>query len=294
MNGNLSNKTIVVTGASSGIGLQAALDLAKNGAFVIGSGRDPARCEAARKHILQACPGARVQFLVADLAAQRQVRDLARQVRQLLDEQGRSLDVLVNNAGLYSSKRVMTEDSIELTCAVNHLAPFLLTHQLLPVLRRKGDERVITVSSNSHYRVRLDPVHMHDPVVYIGILAYGRSKLGNILFSAEFNRRTTSSNLHAWAVDPGLVNTDIGLKDKGFFTRMVWRSRQQHGTDSGVPSRTIQFLAYAPYDEISPELYWKDSRPKAPSRLAHDAELARRLWEVSCRLCGIEEYFSPA
>ena len=293
MTGNLSDKTIVVTGASSGIGYQAALDFAVNGACVIGSGRDAARCEQARARILQACPDAKIEFLVADLSTQQQVRNLEQQIQNLLEKRGISLDILVNNAGLYSSNRKMTEDGIELTYAVNHLAPFLLTHLLVPQLKGTGDGRVLTVSSNSHYRVRVNPARAHDPRVYIGIWAYAVSKLGNVLFSAEFNRRVNTPGLHAWAVDPGLVNTDIGLKDKGFFTRLVWRSRQKHGTGADVPSRTILHLTTTPRELIADDLYWKDSQPKAPSRLALDPELARRLWQESCQLCGIEDYFSP-
>jgi NAD(P)-dependent dehydrogenase (short-subunit alcohol dehydrogenase family) len=291
---NLSGKTIVVTGASSGIGFQAALDLAHNGAIVIGCGRDAARCEQARARILQNCPGAKIEFIIADLSTQRQVRGLAGQVQLLLAERGRSLDILVNNAGLYSSKQITTEDGIELTFAVNHLAPFLLTHLLLPQLKSTPDGRVITVSSNSHYRVMFNPTRPQDPALYIGIWAYAVSKLSNVLFSAEFNRQVNNPTLHAWAVDPGLVNTDIGLKDKGFFTRLVWRSRQKRGTNAGVPSRTILHLAAAPRENIKDDLYWKDSKPKAPSRLALDPGLALRLWQESCRLCGIEDYFNQA
>lgn len=293
MTGNLSDKTIVVTGASSGIGYQAALDFALKGACVIGSGRDAARCEQARERILRVCPGAKIDFLVADLSTQQQVRDLAQQIQNLLEKRRTSLDILVNNAGLYSSSRVITKDGIELTYAVNHLAPFLLTHLLVPQLKTTGDGRVLTISSNSHYRVRVKPAHAHDPRVYIGIWAYAVSKLGNVLFSAEFNRRVNTPWLHAWAVDPGLVNTDIGLKDKGFFTRLVWRSRQKHGTSAEVPSRTIQYLATTMRELIADDLYWKDCRPKAPSLLALDPELARRLWQESCLLSDIEDYFNP-
>lgn len=294
MKGLLSDKVVVVTGASSGIGFQAALDFARLGALVILSGRDKTRCQIARDRILESYPQASVEYLVADLSSQTQVRRLAEEIKTFLANEGKKLDVLVNNAGLYSSNRKTTEDGIELTFAVNHLAPFLLTHLLLPQLGGKTDGRVITVSSNSHYRVRLNPAYTHDPRVYIGIWAYGVSKLGNVLFSAEFNRRANTPNLHAWAVDPGLVNTDIGLKDRGFFTRLVWRSRQKHGTGADVPSRTILHLASAPYKEIADDLYWKDSAPKPPSRQAGDPRLASLLWEHSCRLCGISDYFNPA
>ena len=121
----LNEKTVIVTGASSGIGYQVALDLARKGAIVIGAGRDAARCETARTQILLISPEAKVEFLVADLSSREQVRRLAEQAQQLLDKHGQALDVLVNNAGLYSSKRIITEDGVELTFAVNHLAPVL-------------------------------------------------------------------------------------------------------------------------------------------------------------------------
>ena len=294
MTDNLTEKNIVVTGASSGIGWQAAFDLARQGAFVIGTGRDPTRCEQARQRILRDLPRAKVTFLVADLSSQRQVRTLTSQINELLVEKEAPLDALINNAGLYSSSRVITGDGIELTYAVNHLAPFLLTHLLLPRMRLAPDARVITVSSFSHYRANLNPERAHRPSVYLGIRQYGVTKLCNVLFSAEFNRRVGISELHAWAVDPGLVNTDIGLKDGGFLTTLVWRSRQKHGTSAEAPSRTLQHLAAASRDQIADDLYWKDSEPLDPSSRALDPELANRLWRVSCRLCAIEDYFNPA
>jgi NAD(P)-dependent dehydrogenase (short-subunit alcohol dehydrogenase family) len=288
---DLSNRTALVTGATSGIGYQAALDLARAGAFVITAGRDSARCQRAREAILQTLPDARVEFLCADFSSLQQVRDLVDQVNQLLAGHEGELDVLVNNAGLYSSAKKLTADGVELTFAVNHLAPFLLTHLLLPALTSAPQGRVLTVSSNSHYRVLFPPRQPQDPPVYIGIYAYAISKLCNVLFSAEFNRRAKNTGVHAWAIDPGLVNTDIGNKDGGFLSGLVWRSRQQMGTSPELPSRTILHLASAPLEEIKSGLYWKDSQPKEPARLSQNADLARDLWEKSCRLCGINEYF---
>ena len=292
MSASYSSKTVLVTGATSGIGYKAALDFAGKGALVIGAGRDPVRCRRASDSILQAVPGAAVEFLVADLASQQQVRSLADQALNLLSSRGiAQLDVLVNNAGLYSSSKKMTEDGVELTFAVNHLAPFLLTHLLLPALVRSPDSRILTVSSMSHYRAILDPLRASHPCFYVGIFSYAVSKLCNVLFSAEFNRRVPYASLHAWAVDPGLVNTDIALKDRGFFSSRVWRFRQKQGTSTAVPSRTLLHLAYAPLNDVSSDLYWKDSRPKLSSRASRDANLACRLWEESCRLCGIDNYF---
>ncbi len=292
MPASFSMKTVLVTGATSGIGYQAALDFARNGAFVIGAGRDPARCRHAAEAIRQAVHGAAVEFLIADLASQQQVRSLAAQALSLLSSRGiAQLDVLVNNAGLYSSAKKMTEDDIELTFAVNHLAPFLLTHLLLPALVVSPDCRILNLSSESHYHSMFNPVNMNNPRFYVGIFAYATSNLSRVLFSAEFNRRVPFANLHAWAVDPGLVNTEIGLKDRGFLSNLVWRSRKTHGTTADAPSRTILHLAFAPLNKISNNLYWKDSRPKPPSRASRNSNLARRLWEKSCRLCEIDNYF---
>jgi len=288
---SLVGKNILVTGASSGIGYQAALDLARAGAFVILHGRDETRCENARAAILESNPGAAVAYLVADLSSQRQVRRLAEEAGVLLAQHGGKLDVLVNNAGLYSSSRVTTEDGIELTFAVNHLAPFLLTHLLLPALSRAPEGRVLGVSSASHYHSFLSPLKAHNPALYIGLPAYATSNLSRVLFSAEFNRRTSSPNLHAWSIDPGLVDTEIGLKDKGRISRWVWKSRKNHGTSTEIPSRTIMHLVTSPFNQVASDLYWKDSAPKPPNPASRDPMLAARLWELSCRLCGISNYF---
>ena len=293
LSASYSSKTVLVTGATSGIGYQAALDFAGKGAIVIGTGRDPVRCRRAAEAITQMVPGAAVEFLVADLASQQQVRSLADQVLNVLSSRGiAQLDVLVNNAGLYSSAKKMTEDGIELTFAVNHLAPFLLTHLLLPALVRSPDSRILTVSSISHYRAILDPLRASHPGIYVGIFSYAVSKLCNVLFSAEFNRRVPYANLRAWAVDPGLVNTEIGLKDSGYFSNLIWKSRKTHGTSADAPSRTLLHLAFAPLNNVSSGLYWKDSRPKLSSPASRDANLACRLWEESCRLCRIDQYFA--
>lgn len=289
----LQDKNILVTGATSGIGFHAALDLAGKGANVIGAGRDAARCEAARQRILSQYPQAKVTFLVADLSSQRQVKSLAEGVEKLVQENSTShLDVLVNNAGLVSDKKRYTEDGIELTFAVNHLAPFMLTQRLLPVLSASSDSRVITVSSNSHYNTWFNPQRASNPIVYNLLWAYKVSKLSNVLFTAEFNRRNPDTNIHAYAVDPGLVNTDIGLKGNGSLVYWFWSLRQKNGTAAEVPVRTITHLVTEIRGIVDPHLYWKNSQPKLPSRAALNPDLAKRLWEESCRLCEISDYFS--
>jgi NAD(P)-dependent dehydrogenase (short-subunit alcohol dehydrogenase family) len=291
-NHDLSGKNIAITGATAGIGLAALRELAGRGAHVIGVGRSAAKCGAVRADVLGEHPGARLSFAVADLASQRQVRALAEDIRALLD--GAPLDVLVNNAGTVASWYMATEDGYELQFAVNHLAPFLLTHELLPdlcgpIAGGAGSARVLTVSSGSHRGAK-----MHWPDVMMrqgyGVLAaYKQSKLANVLFSAEFNRRMAGSGVRAYAVDPGLVNTAIGLKGTNGIERFVWGIRRRGGVSPAEGASTLVTLASEPVVEDA--LYWKDSRPAEASAEARSAAEAARLWVLSERLCGIA---SPA
>lgn len=288
---NLNNKTVVVTGASAGIGWQCALDFCMAGARVIGIGRNPARCQDAEQKIRAQVPGANLYYLIADLTSQKQIHTCAEKISTLLKEKGLSaLDVLVNNAGVYMGKKTFTEDGIETTFAVNHLAPFLLTHLLLPLLSKSSDGRVITVSSDSHYNTLLFPERAKNPPFYFGLFAYKASKLSNILFSYEFNHRYGQQKVRAFAVDPGLVNTDIGLKDTGGLAQWVWRRRQRLGVMPEVPSQTILYLADEPAENLSDSVYWHLCKPKNPARNATQPQLAKRLWAESCRLTGV----SPA
>ena len=286
---DLTGKTIVVTGATAGIGRAAVAALAARGSRVIGVGRSAARCAAAHQSIQAEAPGARVAFLVADLSSQRQVRDLAARIREHLDTAGAAkIDVLINNAAAVSSWYATTEDGYELQFALNHLAPFLLTHELMPLLRRTPAARVITVSSGSHYRTK-----MHWPDVmyrrrYNCLLAYKQSKLANILFTLELNRRLgEASPVRAYAADPGLVNTEIGLKGTSGLARWAWEKRRAQGVDPEQAAAGLLFLAADPSVAEEQASYWKDCRPAQPSQFARRADEAARLWELSERLCGI-------
>ncbi|PKO00617.1 MAG: short-chain dehydrogenase [Chloroflexi bacterium HGW-Chloroflexi-4] len=287
---NLKNKTIVITGATAGIGFQTALDASRAGAFVIGVGRNPERSENARQKIISQAPDAKITFLTADLASQKQIRLLAEQIKLALAERNLiSLDVLVNNAGMFMDKKIFTEDGIETTFAVNHLAPFLLTHLLLPLLSQSPSARVITVSSDSHYRTSFTPEKAKNPVFFFGLIAYKVSKLSNVLFTSQFNRLHAGESVHAFAVAPGLVNTDFGMKETGRLTSMVWRSRKKSGVSPEVPAKTILFLASDPAVSTSNEVYWHLCKPKQPSRNATDPNLAKRLWLESCKLTSITQ-----
>jgi NAD(P)-dependent dehydrogenase (short-subunit alcohol dehydrogenase family) len=280
----------VVTGATAGIGLASALALAKSGFSVIGVGRNPQRCEAAQQALREACPSGQARCLVADLSLQSQVRAASASIHAQLQDWGSAgLDILVNNAGLYSQSFHKTAEGIELTLAVNHLAPFLLTHELLPLLRSAPAARVITVSSDSHYNTWINPRQLNRPLVYLGIWAYKQSKLSNILFTLEWNRRFASRSMRAFAVDPGLVRTEIASKGQRNLSSLVWHFRQRAGVEPDVPARTILYLATQPGLESSTDLYWYDCQPKQPSRQSLDGKTAKELWQASCVLCQIPD-----
>ncbi len=281
-------RTIVVTGATSGIGLAAARLFARNGDYVLGVGRSSERCAQAVSTICAETPGAHVQYLVADLSSQAQVRRLAEEIHSLLAEAGHSyLHALVNAAGVYSPGFVHTVDEVELTFAVSHLSAFLLTHELLPLLLIAPSGRVITVSSGSHFRTFLDLGYLDRRFPYIGLWAYKVTKLANVVFTAELNRRYIHHNLKAFAIDPGLVNTAIGEKNSSRLTRWVWRSRRKYGVEPEIPAQTILYAAGDEILKYPAEFYWYNSQPVQPSKVSTDPRNGLKLWKKSNQLCGI-------
>lgn len=284
-------KTFVITGATSGIGLAVAERLARGGASVVGVGRTFERCKQTEERLRTLHPdGVRVAVLLADLSIQANVRHLARDVCQTLAEWGiTALDGLINNAATVPFWQTLTPEGFDMQWAVNHLAPFLLTHELLPLLKAAPTARVITVSSGSHYNTRLNWNDIQLLKHYAPLRAYQQTKLANVLFSAELNRRLgTSSTVHAFAADPGLVNTEIGLKSNSFLARWVWDLRRRGGISPEETAKGIVYLATEPSIQNSTEVYWKHGQPKAPSVYALNSQAAKQLWELSAQMCGLE------
>jgi len=287
---SMQGKSVVVTGATAGIGLASAVALAREGALVIGVGRSPHRCVRAEAHIRQAVPGARVCFLVAELSLQREVRRLAEEIDHLLKEEGFShLDALVNNAGTFAAHLDRTAEGIYLALAVNHLSGYLLTRLLLPRLRVAPFGRVVTISSASHYRAIFNPRRLNQSLCYNGLWAYKITKLMNVLFTYELNHRERGSAVRAFAVDPGLINTEIGLKDRSWIARSIWDLRRKSGRPPEVPARTVLYLCAEEGLQTSTDYYWHDLAPKTPSRAARRSDLARELWQASAELCGLKD-----
>lgn len=277
-------KTAVITGASSGIGLASACALAENGYRIIGVGRDETHCRKAAEQILLRAPKASVKFVLADLMQQREVLRAASEISAYLAQECEgNLEVLISNAGCVRSWYTTTEEGYEQQFALNHLAGFLLTHELLPYLL-KAQGRVITTGSESHKgtKIRWNDVMLRNG--YHPLLAYKQSKLCNILFAKGLNDRYAKYGLHAYTVDPGLVCTDIGNKNTGGLVDLVWKLRKEHGVSPEIPAETFLFLST---QEPAPQqLYYYLCKPNTISREV-TKENADRLFLLSECLCGI-------
>jgi NAD(P)-dependent dehydrogenase (short-subunit alcohol dehydrogenase family) len=283
------SKTLVITGATSGIGLAVAELAFRSGVSVIGVGRSEDRCRIANERVSASnSRGARIEFLRADLSLQADVRRLAGDIGSLLDswDQGH-LDALINNAATVPFWQTLTPEGFDLQWAVNHLAPFLLTGAVLGKLRRAPLARVVTVSSGSHYGARLSWDDLQSRRHYNPLRVYKITKLANVLFTAEFNRHWAgNSNIRAFAADPGLVNTELGLKSNSFLARSIWDVRRRGGVRPEEAARGIAFLAMEPSIQNANEIYWRNGKPKSPNPYALNPQAARQLWAISSEMCG--------
>jgi len=277
-------KTILITGATSGIGLQAALDLARRGHRIIMVGRDPARIDAAVSRVVAASGSHDVSSLRCDFSSQADIRRLAADVIARHDR----LDVLVNNAGQVNKTRRVTTDGLEMTFAVNHLGYFLLTNLLLDLVVRSAPARVISVASIAHRTGTLDFDDLGFARGGYRIMrAYGRSKLANVLFAAELARRLAGTGVTSNSLHPGGVNTNIWsgapLWAKPFINllfRPFFLSAEKGGS-------YLVDLAIRPDLENVTGLYFEEDKVKTPAPLARDRALAQRLWEESAKLVGL-------
>ncbi len=287
-----SRRAYVITGATSGIGRALMDPLAAREMSVIGVGRSEDLNRSAESELTRAYRGAQVVYLRANLALQTEVRQLAQRISKQLERWGYAgLDGLVNNAAVVSFRRQITGEGFEKQWTVNHLAPFLLTNLLLPRLERAARARVVTVSSSSHRGARM---HWDDLQqrrgFYNPVRAYGQSKLANVLFTLELNRRLDpASGVQAFAADPGLVDTGLGSKEAPFFVGWIWNIYRRGGISPSEAAECIITLLFDPAVDAAETIYWRRGRAVKPDPRALDPQAARRLWEISSRMCAIEE-----
>lgn len=272
---DLSGRTALVTGGTGGIGLWTALGLLRAGAEIVIVGRSRERLADSAAWIAKQGGKPAPKTELADFASLRSVRDLGQRLTGQFDR----LDILVNNAGLITARRQTSQDGYELIFAVNHLAPFLLTRSLLPLLRRGAAARIVTVASTAHERGRM---HWDDLMLQNGwspMRAYAQSKLANILFTVALAKRLQGSGVTANSVHPGVVGSGFG--NVGGLFGFGWRLAKPFLLTPEQGARTSLYAATAPELAGVSGQYFARSRPATPRPQARDATAADRLWRES-------------
>jgi len=288
MTENTLKKTFVITGATSGIGLAIVEGMLEKEMNLIAIGRSAERCQEQQNRLLENYPKGKIHYLVADLSFQPDIRCVVEEIDAVLKKWGLdTLDGLVNNAGTFTFWQTLTPEGFETQWAVNHLAPFLLTHLLLPRLQKSTDARVITISSGSHYGAELNWSDIQLLGRYNPLKAYKQSKLANVLFTAELNRRLgPHSSVRGAAADPGLVNTGIGGKTKSRLAQRIWSQRRKSGISPARSAEGIINLLLEADLRNQSAVYWKHGSPKKPNSYALNEDHGWRLWEISAQMTG--------
>lgn len=274
--------TILITGATSGIGLGVAIALARQATRLILLGRDQRKMTVALDEVKRrAGVAAAPDSCLCDFGSQAQIRKVAADMLAKYDR----LDVLVNNAGLATRRREVTEDGIERTFAVNHLGPFLLTNLLLDLLVKSAPARIVNVASKVHYTATMDLADLGFERDGWGMAkAYGRSKLGTVLFTRALAKRLEDKGVTVNAVHPGAVATGIWDCAPRWMQPMIWLAKKLIMITPEKAAKSIMHLASSAELEGKTGLYFNQLEPKEPSKLAHDDELAEKLWAESARL----------
>jgi NAD(P)-dependent dehydrogenase (short-subunit alcohol dehydrogenase family) len=279
----MTGKTIVITGATSGIGEVAAVRLAAEGARIVLIARDRQRAAETLRRLEVSAPGRGHTVHYADLSRLAQMKRVAQEI--LAREQ--QIDVLVNNAGALFNQRALTEDGLERTFATNHLAYFVVTNLLLERLQASPGARIISTASAAHERSTLDFADLQSARGFSGMRVYGRSKLMNILFTRELARRLVGTGVTANCLHPGFVATRFGDASGGWLFHTMLRAAKGFALTPEKGAETLTYLASSQEVQNVSGAYFVRCRQVTPSRAAQSAEDARRLWEVSAQIAGV-------
>lgn len=277
-------KLCLITGATAGIGRATALDLARKGATVVITGRNPSKARTTVAELKTASGNPNIDFLIADLSSQSQIHQLVEEFKAKYDR----LDVLINNAGGVFAKRQTSPDGVEYTLAFNHLAPFLLTNLLLDRLKAAGLARVITVASAAAQSGQIDFDDLGSEKKYRAFQVYSNTKLMNILFSNELAKRLVGSGVTSNALHPGFVASRFGKNNGGLYTVAMTLARPFAISPAEGAKTSIYLASSETVEGVSGKFFTKCAEANPPSPLATDASLAERLWEVSEKLCGLK------
>ncbi len=281
---DMKGKTVLVTGATNGIGKATALGLAAMGAKVVIAGRSDQKAKAVLGEIFAATKNENLSYLTGDLSSQAEVRRLAQEFLSLHDR----LDVLVNNAGAVFDSRKLTVDGFEQTFAVNHLSYFLLTYLLLERIKQTGQGRIVNVASDAQTGAKIDFENLQAQKRFTGFGAYGQSKLANVMFSNELAKRLEGIGITSNALHPGVVSTGFGdnatspLWKAGLWLFKRFTVSPEKGAETSI------YLASS--DEVAGVTgkYFDKKKSKPSNPISYDQAECERLWNVSLKLCGLE------
>jgi len=282
---DMTGKVCIVTGATAGIGQAAALLLAQRGATVVGVGRNSTKNEISTRLIKEKADNPSVEYLLADLSSQKEIRALAQQFKAKYDR----LNVLVNNAGATFGERLESVDGIEMTFALNHLGYFLLTNLLSDILEASAPSRVINVSSSLHKLGKLNFDDIPFKKGYARSKAYQRSKLANIAFTYELARHFSNHEVTVNAMNPGLVATDVGQSAGGISAKMKGVVDKIAGLTPEEGAQTIIYLATSSEVNGVTGRYFVKEKSIPSSKTTYDLDFSKRLWDVSESLVAQKE-----
>ena len=279
MSANLEDRVFLVTGANSGIGKATASGLARLGGTVVMACRSATRGEAARQDVVRDSGNSSVYLEIVDLASEESTRSFAEEFQRKYPR----LDVLINNAGVYTAHREVTPDGLERTFEVNYLSGFLLTHLLLDLLKKSAPSRIVNVSSSAHSGGTIHFDDLQGEQRYGGFGAYGQSKLAQVLFTRELARRLEGTRVTVNACHPGVIRTNLGMGGTSAVVRFVRLFFK--GPEKGA--QTPIYLAVSPEVERVTGQYFANKHVREPSREAQDPNVARRLFDVSKELAHL-------
>jgi retinol dehydrogenase 12 len=293
---DMKGRVVVITGATSGIGQVAAERLAGKGARIIQVARNRERAEAAMKRLRERSPGVAHAIYYADLLRLNEMKRVASEIAATEPR----IHVLINNAGAMFSSRQLTEDRLERTFALNHMAYFVLTHELRGKLIASAPARVVNTASDAHESATLDFADLQSATAYRGswreslryggpgFKVYGRSKLCNILFTRELARRLAGTGVTANCLHPGFVATRFGDQSGGLISLGV-RAAKLFALSPDEGAETLVYLASSPEVAGVTGKYFQKCRPVSPSKEAQDDAAAKHLWQETGRLAGLSD-----
>ncbi|XP_035511785.1 retinol dehydrogenase 12, like isoform X2 [Morone saxatilis] len=277
----LDDKTVVITGANTGIGKETAIDLAKRGAKVIMACRDMERAQAAVKEVVESSGNENIVCMKLDLSDSKSIREFAEAINK-----EPKLNILINNAGVMVCPYGKTADGFEMQIGVNHMGHFLLTHLLIDLIKRSAPARIINVSSMAHSWGSINLEDINSEKSYDKKAAYSQSKLANILFTRSLAKRLEGTGVTTYSLHPGVVQTDLWRHLNGL-QQAVMKMVSPFTKSSAQGAQTSIYCAVEPSLEKESGGYYSDCAPAECSAAGKDDNVAQKLWELSCQLLSI-------